>query len=74
VSEGVTQAEIGHLRDIFEQYAYYTGAEGAHRRLSENIAKEARSVRQGTFTVPYNQSYQFEYANLPESAAHGNAC
>ena len=39
---GVTLSEIGHLREIVEQHAYYDDGEGAFRRLSDQIADRAR--------------------------------
>lgn len=56
---GVTLSEIGHLRDIAEHYAYSDGEEGAFRRLSNQIADEARKVRSGSVTYGFGQSYDF---------------
>ena len=55
----VTLSEIGHLRDIAEQYAYADGKEGAFRRLSDQIADEARKVRSGSIALPFDDSYDF---------------
>ncbi|WP_199262515.1 minor capsid protein [Paracoccus binzhouensis] len=45
--QAVTLDEIGHLRDIAEQYAYRDGTEGAFRRLSGQIADAARGPGTG---------------------------
>jgi SPP1 gp7 family putative phage head morphogenesis protein len=43
----VTLLEIGHLREIAEQYAHGDGAEGTFRRLADQIADEARASSAG---------------------------
>ena len=63
----VTLSEIGHLREIAEQYAYSDGDEGAFRRLSNQIAEEARNVRLGNLTYVFNDSYDFD----PVQFSHG---
>ena len=52
--------EIGHLREIAEHYAYGDGAEGAFRRLANQIAKEARESGTGVIHVTFERSYSFE--------------
>jgi SPP1 gp7 family putative phage head morphogenesis protein len=56
----VTLLEIGHLRAIAEYYAYDTGAEGAFRRLSDQIAGAAREEGAGPFTYPFRGAYDFD--------------
>ena len=55
----VTLSEIGHLRAIVNQYAYYDGAEGAFRRLSNQIVKAAREQGNGQFSYVFDRSYDF---------------
>ncbi len=55
----VTLSEIGHLRAIVNQYAYYDGAEGAFRRLSNQIADKAREQGNGQFSYVFDRSYDF---------------
>lgn len=57
--ETVDLADIGHLRDIVEQYSYKDGDEGALRRLSSQIAVEARMVRSGPLTYTFDFAYDF---------------
>ena len=45
--------EIGHLREIAEQYAYMAGIEGAFRRLSDQIADKARENGPGFLSYPF---------------------
>lgn len=51
--------EIGHLREIAEQYAYADGAEGAFRRLADQIADAARNQRLGTLRYNFEGAYYF---------------
>ncbi len=55
----VTLEEIGHLREIAEQYAYADGAQGSFRRLSGQISDAARENGAGELYVPFNNTYQF---------------
>lgn len=55
----ITLAEIGHLQEIVEQYAYNDGDEGAYRRLSNQIADAAREVRVGNFSYQFGLPYDF---------------
>lgn len=55
----VTLAEVGHLREIVEQYAYLDKGEGTFRRLSTQIAIEARTVRNGGVSLDFNNNYDF---------------
>ena len=55
----LTLMEIGHLREIAEYYAYATGDEGAFRRLSNQIADEARQARSGSFSFGFEKAYDF---------------
>ena len=55
----VTLAEIGHLPEIVEQYSYLDAGIGALRRLSNQIANEARSVIDGPFDLPFGNAYEF---------------
>lgn len=70
---GVTLSEIGHLRDIVEQYAYYDDGMGAHRRLTEDIVASARAQGSGRLAFAFGRSYEFEYVQPPESYPHGDA-
>ncbi|MEM8986358.1 MAG: hypothetical protein AAGC95_06495 [Pseudomonadota bacterium] len=63
----VSLRSMGHLKDIVEEYAYYTGAEGAYRRLSNQIAKEARNKKSGPIRYPFGWSYDFSNVDI----AHG---
>jgi len=65
----VTLSEIGHLRAIVNQYAYYDGAEGAFRRLSDQIADKARARGNGQFSYVFDRSYDFGDV----ATSHGNA-
>ena len=67
----VTLSEIGHLRDIAEQYAYADGKEGAFRRLSDQIADEARKVRSGS--LAYYFDYAFDFGSVQFSHGGGVA-
>jgi SPP1 gp7 family putative phage head morphogenesis protein len=64
----LTLSEIGHLREIAEHYAYVTGNEGAFRRLSNQIADEARKVRTGNFSYDFEAVYDFGYVEF----SHGD--
>lgn len=55
----LTLSEIGQLREIAEYYAYSTGTEGAFRRLSGQIAHEARKAQSSAFSFDFNRSYNF---------------
>ncbi|WP_265502939.1 hypothetical protein [Paracoccus beibuensis] len=55
----VTLLEIGHLREIAEQYAYDDGTEGAFRRLADQIANEARASGAGSFSYDFGAPYDF---------------
>jgi SPP1 gp7 family putative phage head morphogenesis protein len=55
----LTLPEIGHLREIAEHYAYATRNEGAFRRLSNQIADEARRVLTGSLSYDFEGSYDF---------------
>lgn len=57
---GVDLLEIGHLREIAEQYAFLDKDEGAFRRLVDQIARKARGQGGGAITHPYGDSYEFE--------------
>ena len=61
----VTLLEIGHLREIAEHYAFEEGVEGAFRRLSDQIADEARSSGSGTFTYRFGDTYDFGSVAFP---------
>lgn len=62
----VTLGEIGHLQEIVEQYAYGDGIEGAFRRLSDQIADEARA---GDLPYDFESTYDFEGVEF----SHGDA-
>lgn len=51
--------EIGHLREIAEQYAWNGGAQGAFRRLADQIADEARQSGSGAFSYDFGAVYDF---------------
>jgi hypothetical protein len=51
--------EIGHLHEIVEQYAWNDGAEGAFRRLADQIADKARTAKSGQFMHDFEGSYNF---------------
>lgn len=51
--------EIGHLREIAEQYAWNDGAQGAFRRLADQIADEARRTESGAFSYDFESFYDF---------------
>lgn len=55
----ITLAEIGHLQEIVEQYAYNDGREGAYRRLSNQISDAAREAGAGTFAYEFGLPYDF---------------
>ena len=55
----INLSEIGHLREIVEQYAYADGKEGNFRRLSNQIADEARKTRSGRIAYDFGSSYDF---------------
>ena len=57
--EAVSLAEIGHLREVAEQYAYIDGKDGAFRRLSNQIADEARKVTSGNIVLDFRRAYDF---------------
>jgi SPP1 gp7 family putative phage head morphogenesis protein len=51
--------EIGHLREIAEQYAYGDRTEGAFRRLADQIADIARSAGGGPVRYEFGAVYDF---------------
>jgi SPP1 gp7 family putative phage head morphogenesis protein len=55
----VTLLEIGHLREIAEQYAYDALGDGAFRRLSDQIADAARKNGPGRLTYSFRGAYDF---------------
>lgn len=55
----LTLDEIGHLREVAEHYAWVTGDEGVFRRLSGQIADEARKSRAVRFSYDFRGSYDF---------------
>jgi hypothetical protein len=55
----VTLAEIGHLREIAEYYAYETLGDGAFRRLSDQIASAARLSGAGAVSLSFGRWYDF---------------
>lgn len=57
--QALTLSEIGHLQEIAEHYAYETGNEGAFRRLSSQIASEARKVQPGRISYEFAAPYDF---------------
>ncbi len=61
--------EIGHLREIAEQYAYGDGAEGAFRRLADQIANAARS--QGTGALQYRFEGAYDFGDVAFSHGDG---
>lgn len=65
----VTLREIGHLAEIANVYAYETGAEGAFRRLADQIAKKARKMPTGSIDYPFGTTYDFGSVAF----SHGNA-
>jgi SPP1 gp7 family putative phage head morphogenesis protein len=54
-----TLLEIGHLREIAEEYAFKTGTRGAFRRLSGQIASAARDQGPGAVVYDFDDSYDF---------------
>lgn len=66
IGRAVTLGEIGHLREIIEQYAYGDGIEGAFRRLADQIADEARA---GDLPYDFESTYDFESVEF----SHGDA-
>lgn len=65
----VTLLEIGHLREIAEYYAFDDGIEGAFRRLSDQIAVEARKVESRMITYPFGFFYDFSDVSF----SHGDS-
>jgi SPP1 gp7 family putative phage head morphogenesis protein len=61
-----TLDQIGHLRQIAEYYAYH---HGAFRRLSDQIADEARKKVSGPFTHDFWNTYDFK----PIAFSYGSA-
>ena len=55
----VSLSEIGHLQEIAEQYAWRDGAEGAFRRLSDQIADASRRAEAGTVAYDFEAVYDF---------------
>jgi SPP1 gp7 family putative phage head morphogenesis protein len=51
--------EIGHLREIAEQYAYWDGVEGAFRRLADQISDAARKNGPGRLSYSFRGAYDF---------------
>ncbi len=51
--------EIGHLREIAEQYAWNDGAQGAFRRLADQIADAARRTESGALSYDFEGVYDF---------------
>lgn len=62
----VALPEIGHLREIVDQYAYKDGTEGAFRRLADQIADRARV---GDLPYDFEAPYDFEGVEF----SHGDA-
>ena len=70
--EPVSLSEIGHWKDVVEFYGYrHTNDDGvgAFRRLSDQIVAKAREVKAGSFTVSFEQPYDFTEVAYP----HGDA-
>lgn len=65
----VTLWEIGHLAEIANVYAYETGAEGAFRRLANQIADKARKMPAGSIDDHFERAYDFGSVAF----SHGNA-
>lgn len=55
----VTLLDIGHLREVAEQYAYDDGTEGAFRRLTDQIVNEARAAGAGSLSYDFGAAYDF---------------
>ncbi|WP_116600310.1 hypothetical protein [Primorskyibacter marinus] len=55
----VTLLEIGHLREIAEQYAYGDETQGAFRRLADQIADAARASGAGSLRYDFGAPYDF---------------
>jgi len=51
--------EIGHLREVAEQYAYMDRVDGAFRRLSDQITDKARENGPGFLNYPFEYTYDF---------------
>ena len=47
------------MREIAEQYAWNDGAQGAFRRLADQIADAARRTESGTFSYDFEGVYDF---------------
>ncbi len=62
----VTLSEIGHLQEIIAQYAYKDRAEGAFRRLADQLADRARA---GDLPYEFEAPYDFEDVAF----SHGDA-
>ncbi len=65
----VTLLEIGQLREIAEFYAFDEGVEGAFRRLSDQIAVEARKIEAGMIEYPFEFVYYFSGVSF----SHGDS-
>lgn len=65
----VTLNEIGHLAGIVDRYAYRIGDVGVLRRLSNQIADEARKSVDGSVEYEFSRSYDFGSVHI----AHGDA-
>lgn len=52
--------EIGHLREIVEHFSFTTGVEGGFRRLSDQIADDARIDNISPAYYHFEKGYQFE--------------
>ncbi len=63
--QSVDLLEIGHLREIAEEYAW---EHGAFRRLCDQIADTARRARQGKFAYDFRSAYDFGAVAF----SHGN--
>lgn len=63
----MTLDEIGHLREIVEQYAYHDGQEGAFRRPSGQVANKAREEGFGPIEYDSGRSY-----DLGRVSSHGS--
>lgn len=61
--------EIGHLREVAEHYAFNDGADGAFRRLSDQISSVARRIGPGPFAYDFANVYNFEGVEY----SHGDA-
>jgi hypothetical protein len=63
----VTLADIGQFEEIVQEYAYFSGGDGAYHRLKGQIADWARNPRDPIY--PFKGSYSFSKVAF----SHGNA-